>query len=124
MKYHETLADAKRFIVWYATNESDVSDWDKTRYADAVAMVRAIDSLHSRTPSDESVAILCEVAFARMVVADYQWCSGNGTGPTTDEATRDVMPRLSDCEHRFVRKGERSLSLLRDMERVTGELTK
>jgi len=124
VNYHATLEDAKRFIVWFATNEPDVSDWDRTRYADAVAMVRAIDSLHSRTPHEASIAILCEVAFARMVVADYQWCAGNRAGPDTERGVDDVLERLASCETRFVRQGERSLSLLRDMERVTGELTK
>ena len=73
---------------------------------------------------DEMLTLACEVAFARMVVADYQYCTGNTRGPQDEDAISDVMPRLGDCENRFVRKGERSLSLLRDMQRVTRELTR
>ena len=108
MTYHETLADAKRFIVWYATNEADVSEWDKTRYADAVAMVRAIDSLHSRTPSDGAVAMLCEVAFARMSRAAFK----------VDYHRRC---EFLDAQWKYLHEGP-SLALLREMERVTGEL--
>jgi len=117
MKYHETVPDddsPKRYIG---------RCYDAERIMQIP--VKEPDWCFGPLPStnDEAIALACELAFARMVVADYQWCSGNGTGPTTDEATRDVMPRLSDCEHRFVRKGERSITLYRDMERVTGELT-
>jgi len=73
---------------------------------------------------EQAIGLACEVAFARMVVADYQWCAGNRAGPDTERGVDDVLERLASCETRFVRQGERSLSLLRDMERVTGELTK
>lgn len=63
------------------------------------------------TTQEEAISLACEVAFARMAVA---W---------------NVIPSALNlpylrCYQRFTCNGERSLSLLRDMERVTGELTK
>lgn len=117
MKYHDTVPSERGL---YRTRYG-VQLIDSTTKAFSIPPDDFMLGPLPTTP-DEAIALACEVQFARMCVADYQWCSGNGTGPTTDEATRDVMPRLSDCEHRFVRKGERSLSLYRDMERVAGEL--
>ena len=70
MNYHATLEDAKRFIIWFATSDTDVSDWDEKRYLDAVAMVRAIDSLHSRAPHEDLTAVLNENAIAQRYVSD------------------------------------------------------
>jgi len=60
---------------------------------------------------EQAIALACEVAFARM------WLAGNVQTKFQQWDTRiKLFRRFND--------GERTLELLRDMERVTAELTK
>lgn len=69
------------------------------------------------TTQDEAIALACEVAFARMQCA--QACDMRPL--LQQKRSHDVANALA---LKFCLQGERSLSLLREMERVTGELIK
>lgn len=62
---------------------------------------------------DAMLSLACEVAFARMAAA---WAASQ------DWFNKSELPYVATYD-RFT-GGERSLSLLREIERVTGELTK
>jgi len=111
MNYHSTVEDAERFILWYITNEPDVTDWDKTRYTNAVEMVKASNRRYSRDEASTALSDRCDIAFARMVV---MWIK------TEPEWSKLELPYLKAYERHL--EGERSLDHLREMERLTAAL--
>lgn len=117
--FHETKSTCQEsgFYIFYAGGrlESAFGGNGNVEYY----LPSKIEWLYGPEPASREAAltISCEVAFARMEVS---WVNKS----PFNTPSNDVIASYADVRIRFAIEGERSLSLLRDMERVTGELTK
>ena len=119
MNYHETLPTTPGD--YYSLSVEGDGPWlrdDGVWFVGYKQISQEYAALHlpmfGPLPDEEEAALslACEVAFARMV---RRWCFYSGDNDFASYAT---------AFDRFILDNERSLSLLREMERVTGELTK
>lgn len=105
-RLHATAKEAANFIVWFATHEHH-SEWDKTRYANAIEMVKLDASLSSRFPDDAKwLDWQLKIAFAEM------WEAGTG---------KPYHAEFEDAKSEYL-IGTRTPDLLAEMQRVTKEL--
>ena len=106
MKYHETVPSEMHGIYWSIGCLRDLRASGCIMQSD-MPLLGPLPSTN-----DEAITLACEVQFARMCVA-------NNTAPIKGECQH----RYSLLAMRFLLDNERSLSLLRDMEKGTIELS-
>lgn len=119
MNYHDTVPSEDGFYITPdGTKFQRLGAFDMWLYGGMACLQFTVEQnlpLLGPLPAtqDEALALACDVAFARMSFALNNARHG---------VTQKLYDQYHDLLNRFM-EGLRSLSLLRDMQRVTGELT-